>query len=64
MIGKLNHVAIATPDLASAAARYRDVLGAEISAPEDLPEQKNLPFQKSEIVWHVNCTIHWGITLP
>ena len=38
MIGRLNHVAIAVPDLAAAAARYRDVLGARVSAPVDLPE--------------------------
>ena len=37
MIGRLNHVAIAVPDLARAAALYRDVLGAEVSAPLDLP---------------------------
>ena len=29
MIGRLNHVAIAVPDLDAAAARYRDTLGAE-----------------------------------
>lgn len=33
MIGRLNHVAIAVPDLAAAAATYRDVLGAEVSEP-------------------------------
>ncbi len=38
MIGRLNHVAIAVPDLAAAAARYRDLLGAKVSAPEALPE--------------------------
>ena len=32
MIGRLNHVAIAVPDLGKAAAVYRDVLGAKISA--------------------------------
>ena len=37
MIGRLNHVAIVVPDLARAAALYRDVLGAEVSAPHDLP---------------------------
>ncbi|HXR86911.1 MAG TPA: methylmalonyl-CoA epimerase [Stellaceae bacterium] len=37
MIGRLNHVAIVVPDLARAAALYRDVLGAEVSAPVDLP---------------------------
>ncbi|MEQ8736270.1 MAG: methylmalonyl-CoA epimerase [Rhodospirillaceae bacterium] len=38
MIGQLNHVAIAVPDLAAASATYRDALGAEVSEPEDLPE--------------------------
>ena len=38
MIGRLNHVAIAVPDLAAAAALYRDMLGAEVSAPQALPE--------------------------
>jgi len=37
MIGRLNHVAIAVRDLASASARYRDGLGAEVSAPQALP---------------------------
>ncbi len=37
MIGRLNHVAIVVPDLASAAALYRDVLGADVSAPVPLP---------------------------
>jgi methylmalonyl-CoA/ethylmalonyl-CoA epimerase len=37
MIGRLNHVAIVVPDLAAAAARYRDALGAEVSAPVPLP---------------------------
>ncbi len=38
MIGKLNHVAIAVPDLDAAVAMYRDTLGAEVSAPVALPE--------------------------
>jgi methylmalonyl-CoA/ethylmalonyl-CoA epimerase len=38
MIGRLNHVAIVVPDLAAARALYRDVMGASISAEEDLPE--------------------------
>jgi len=33
MIGRLNHVAIAVPNLAAAAAVYRDALGARVSAP-------------------------------
>jgi methylmalonyl-CoA/ethylmalonyl-CoA epimerase len=38
MIGRLNHIAIAVPDLAAATATYRDILGAHVSAPEPLPE--------------------------
>jgi methylmalonyl-CoA/ethylmalonyl-CoA epimerase len=38
VIGKLNHIAIAVPDLAAAIAVYRDTLGAQISEPVDLPE--------------------------
>ena len=38
MIGRLNHVAIAVPDLATAAAQYRDSLGADVSEPQVLPE--------------------------
>ena len=38
MIGRLNHVAIAVPDLAAACSQYRDLLGARVSAPVDLPE--------------------------
>lgn len=37
MIGRLNHVAIVVPDLKAAAALYRDTLGAQVSAPLDLP---------------------------
>ena len=32
MIGRLNHVAIAVPDLEVATATYRDILGATVSA--------------------------------
>ncbi|MDQ2703856.1 MAG: methylmalonyl-CoA epimerase [Pseudomonadota bacterium] len=38
MLGRLNHVAIAVPDLAAASAIYRDTLGARVSAPQALPE--------------------------
>jgi methylmalonyl-CoA/ethylmalonyl-CoA epimerase len=38
MLGRLNHVAIAVPDLAAAAAVYRDTLGAKVTAPQALPE--------------------------
>ncbi|WP_337183892.1 methylmalonyl-CoA epimerase [Shinella sp.] len=38
MLGKVNHIAIAVPDLAAAIATYRDTLGATVSAAEALPE--------------------------
>ncbi len=38
MIGRLNHVAIAVPDLAAASAVYRDTLGARVSEPVDVPD--------------------------
>jgi methylmalonyl-CoA/ethylmalonyl-CoA epimerase len=38
MIGRLNHVAIAVPDLEQALALYRDTLGANVSAPKDEPD--------------------------
>jgi methylmalonyl-CoA/ethylmalonyl-CoA epimerase len=38
MIGRLNHVAIAVRDIATASEVYRKILGAEVSAPEALEE--------------------------
>ena len=38
ILGELNHVAIAVPDLEAAARRYRDLFGARVSAPLPLPE--------------------------
>ena len=38
MIGKLNHIAFAVPDLSAAASVYRDTLGARVSEAETLPE--------------------------
>jgi methylmalonyl-CoA/ethylmalonyl-CoA epimerase len=38
MIGKLNHVAIAVPDLEKAARIYRETLGARVSAPRPQPD--------------------------
>ena len=38
MLGRVNHVALAVPDLDAAIALYRDRLGAEVSAPQALPE--------------------------
>ncbi len=37
MIGRLNHVAMAVPDLAAASALYRNILGAKVSAPVPQP---------------------------
>ena len=36
MLGRLNHVAIAVPDIAAASAVYRDTLGARVTAPQAL----------------------------
>jgi methylmalonyl-CoA/ethylmalonyl-CoA epimerase len=38
MIGRLNHVALAVPDLATATALYAGSLGAEVSEPLPQPE--------------------------
>jgi methylmalonyl-CoA/ethylmalonyl-CoA epimerase len=38
MLGRVNHIAIAVPDLSAAAATYRDVLGARVSQAQALPE--------------------------
>jgi methylmalonyl-CoA/ethylmalonyl-CoA epimerase len=38
MLGRLNHVAIAVPDLEAAARRYAETLGATVSPAQDLPE--------------------------
>lgn len=37
MLERLNHVAIAVPDLGKATALYRDTLGAQVSAPQPEP---------------------------
>ena len=56
MIGRLNHVAIAVPDLEGAAAVYRDTLGATVSEPLPLPEHGvttvfvELPNAKVELI--------------
>ncbi len=57
MIGRLNHVAIAVPDLDAASARYRDTLGANVGAPWDHPEHGvtmvfiELPNTKIELLY-------------
>lgn len=38
MIGKLNHLAIAVPDLDAAIAQYKDTLGANVGPPQDEPD--------------------------
>jgi methylmalonyl-CoA/ethylmalonyl-CoA epimerase len=37
MIRRLNHVAIVVPDLLAASRVYRDILGAKVSQPVDMP---------------------------
>lgn len=57
MIGRLNHVAIAVPDLEAAAAQYRDMLGANVGAPQDEPDHGvtvvfiELPNTKIELLY-------------
>jgi methylmalonyl-CoA/ethylmalonyl-CoA epimerase len=57
MIGRLNHVAIAVPDLHAAAAQYRDMLGADVGAPQDEPDHGvtvifiTLPNTKIELLY-------------
>ena len=38
MIGRLNHVAIAVPDLTEAADQYKKLLGASVGEPQDEPD--------------------------
>jgi len=57
MIGRLNHVAIAVPDLEAASAQYRDTLGATVGAPQDEPDHGvtvvfiDLPNTKIELLY-------------
>lgn len=57
MIGRLNHVAIAVPDLDAAAAQYRNTLGANVGAPQDEPDHGvtvifiELPNTKIELLY-------------
>lgn len=37
-IGKINHIAIATPDLEKSAALYKDILGAKVSEKHPQPD--------------------------
>ncbi|MEO1701850.1 MAG: methylmalonyl-CoA epimerase [Pseudomonadota bacterium] len=38
MLGRLNHVALAVPDLVAASRTYANLLGASVSEPRQLPE--------------------------
>jgi len=57
MIGRLNHVAIAVPDLETAIAQYRDALGADVGPPQDEPDHGvtvvfiKLPNTKIELLY-------------
>lgn len=57
MIGKLNHIAIAVPDLEAAAAQYETMLGAVVGAPQDQPDHGvtvvfiTLPNTKIELLY-------------
>ena len=66
MIGKLNHVGVATPSIETAVALYRDVFGAtDITEKRALPEQGvwvcfvNLPNAQIELIepWGENSPI-------
>lgn len=56
MLGRINHIAIAVPNLAAATATYRDVLGAAVSQVQTLPDHGvkvvfvNLPNSKVELL--------------
>ena len=62
MLGRVNHIAIAVPNLAAATASYRDVLGAPVSAPQALPEHGvtvvfvELPNTKVELLQPLGAT--------
>ena len=57
MIGRLNHVAIAVPDLEAAAAKYRSMLGANVGPAQDEPDHGvtvifiELPNTKIELLY-------------
>ncbi len=57
MIGRLNHVAIAVPDLEAAANQYRTTLGAKVNPPQDEPDHGvtvvfiELPNTKIELLY-------------
>ncbi|WP_420569412.1 methylmalonyl-CoA epimerase [Thalassovita sp.] len=57
MIGRLNHVAIAVPDLEAASEQYRTALGAKVNPPQDEPDHGvtvvfiELPNTKIELLY-------------
>ena len=57
MIGRLNHVAIAVPDLEAASNQYRSALGAKVGDPQDEPDHGvtvvfiELPNTKIELLY-------------
>ena len=57
MIGRLNHVAIAVPDLDAASAQYASTLGADVGPPQDEPDHGvtvvfiTLPNTKIELLY-------------
>jgi methylmalonyl-CoA/ethylmalonyl-CoA epimerase len=57
MIGRLNHVAIAVPDLEAASSQYRETLGAVVGQPKDEPDHGvtvvfiELPNTKIELLY-------------
>jgi methylmalonyl-CoA/ethylmalonyl-CoA epimerase len=56
MLGRINHIAIAVPDITAAAATYRETLDAKVTEPQSLPEHGvtvvfvELPNSKVELV--------------
>ncbi len=57
MIGKLNHIAIAVPNLLEAAEKYKNTLGVKVGKPIDQPEHGvtvifiELPNTKIELIF-------------
>lgn len=62
MIGRLNHVAIAVPDLDAAINQYRSTLGAQVGPPQDEPDHGvtvvfiTLPNTKIELLYPLGDT--------
>ena len=62
MIGRLNHLAIAVPDLEVAAAQYATILGATVGLPQDEPDHGvtvvfiELPNTKIELLYPLGAS--------